>query len=226
MRILYVEDNQANLFLVQRVARMGGHHVIAYDNGEQALANFNTDKPDLILMDVQLSGSLSGLDVVRRIRSQGHKMPVVAVTAYAMVGDRERCMEAGCDAYLSKPLPVTELVEIIRRYSGTALASAPTPATAVTETPAPPTATATDGAATSTPSAPPAASMTPPAPPTATAAKTEATVETKEIAPSAPSKPESASSGDQDMTEPTTPVDKTAAPESGEKKMGAAAAST
>src|SRR5688500_16582691 len=116
MRILYVEDNQANLFLVQRVARMGGHEVITYSTGESALANFEADKPNLILMDIQLSGELTGLDVVKRLRASGHLTPVVAVTAYAMVGDREKCMEAGCDAYLSKPLPVTELVEIIRRY--------------------------------------------------------------------------------------------------------------
>lgn len=116
MRILYVEDNEANLSLVQRVARMGNHEVIAYTSGEDALKNFIKDKPDLVLMDVQLSGALSGLDVVRKLRQQGQKVPIVAVTAYAMVGDKERTIEAGCDAYLSKPLPVGELVEMIKRY--------------------------------------------------------------------------------------------------------------
>ncbi|HEX2622161.1 MAG TPA: response regulator, partial [Phototrophicaceae bacterium] len=62
MRILYVEDNPANLFLVKRVARMGGHEVINYIDGEDALANFIKDKPDLVLMDIQLAGELSGLD--------------------------------------------------------------------------------------------------------------------------------------------------------------------
>jgi CheY-like chemotaxis protein len=116
MRILYVEDNPANLFLVQRVARMGNHEVLNYTNGESALENFERDHPDLVLMDVQLAGNMSGLDVVRKLRGSGYKTPIVAVTAYAMIGDRERCLEAGCDDYLAKPLPVPKLVEIIRRY--------------------------------------------------------------------------------------------------------------
>jgi CheY-like chemotaxis protein len=116
MRILYVEDNPANLFLVQRVARMGSHEVLNYTNGESALENFDRDNPDLVLMDVQLSGAMTGLDVTRKLRSNGHKVPIIAVTAYAMVGDRERCLEAGCDDYLSKPLPVPKLLEIITKY--------------------------------------------------------------------------------------------------------------
>ena len=64
MRILYVEDNSANLFLVQRIARMGNHEVINYSEGQFALDNFGRDKPDLILMDVQLPGKLTGLGLV------------------------------------------------------------------------------------------------------------------------------------------------------------------
>jgi two-component system cell cycle response regulator DivK len=116
MRILYVEDNPANLFLVKRVARMGGHEVINYIDGEDALANFIRDKPDLVLMDIQLAGELSGLDVVQRLRSIGHKTPIIAVTAYAMIGDRERFLTAGCDDYLAKPLPIPRLVELIEHY--------------------------------------------------------------------------------------------------------------
>lgn len=116
MRLLYVEDNPANLFLVQRIARMGNHEVVHYSDGQSALENFEHDKPDLVLMDVQLPGKLNGLDVVKLLRQRGHKTPIVAVTAYAMVGDRERCLEAGCDSYISKPLPVAELVELIKRF--------------------------------------------------------------------------------------------------------------
>lgn len=129
MRILYVEDNPANLFLVQRVARMGNHDVVNYAEGQPALDNFKTDKPDLVLMDIQLSGVLNGLDVVRALRAAGYKTPIIAVTAYAMAGDREKCIEAGCDGYLSKPLPVGELVELFKRYQpaqvGAAVSSAP-----------------------------------------------------------------------------------------------------
>ncbi|MFN8449204.1 MAG: response regulator [Anaerolineae bacterium] len=113
---MYVEDNQANISLLQRIARMGGHQVINYTNGEHALTNFEQDRPDLVLMDLQLEGRVSGLEVVKQLRERGFKTPIVAVTAYAMVGDRERCIDAGCDSYLSKPLPVAELVELVQNY--------------------------------------------------------------------------------------------------------------
>jgi CheY-like chemotaxis protein len=116
MRILYVEDNLANLALVQRLARIGNHDVITHADGEAALAHFHHDRPDLVLMDIQLKGALTGLEVVMKLREQGHKTPIIAVTAYAMVGDRERCLEAGCDDYLPKPLPVEQLVECFQRY--------------------------------------------------------------------------------------------------------------
>lgn len=117
MRILYVEDNPANLSLVRRIARMGNHEVISYIDGEQALAHFNTDKPDLILMDIQIAGDLNGLDVVKQLRADGHTLPIIAVTAYAMVGDKERCLEAGCDDYIAKPIPIPLLVELFKKYS-------------------------------------------------------------------------------------------------------------
>lgn len=116
MRILYVEDNPANLSLMQRIARMGGHEVISYTEGEQALERFAGDDPDLVLLDVQLAGALSGLDVVKILRERGVVTPVIAVTAYAMVGDKEKCLEAGFDGYMSKPLPVAELVELVQKY--------------------------------------------------------------------------------------------------------------
>src|SRR6185369_2341742 len=140
MRILYVEDNPANLSLVQRVARMGGHQVVTYAEGEMALANYDRDKPDLVLMDLQLSGKLTGLDVVKELRSAGHQTPIIAVTAYAMIGDRERCLEAGCTGYLAKPLPVSELVDLIKQYEAPVplaeMAAAPAVSTVVEFKPA------------------------------------------------------------------------------------------
>jgi two-component system, cell cycle response regulator DivK len=126
MRILYVEDNPANVFLVKRVAKMGNHEIINYIDGGEALRKFPELKPDLVLMDVQLSGELSGLDVVRRLRADGYTTPIIAVTAYAMVGDRERCIEAGCNDYLAKPLPIPRLVEIFEQYEATTTAPAST----------------------------------------------------------------------------------------------------
>ncbi len=92
--------------------------------GQPAIDNFERDKPDLVLMDVQLPGAITGLEAVRMLRSKGYKTPIVAVTAYAMVGDREKCLAAGCDGYLSKPMPVPELIEIIKRYEPAAQKSA------------------------------------------------------------------------------------------------------
>lgn len=116
MKIMYVEDNPANISLLQRIARMGGHQVINYTNGDHVLDSFAQDEPQLVLMDLQLEGRMTGLEIVRALRARGFTTPIIAVTAYAMVGDRERCLEAGCDAYLSKPLPVTELVELVQTY--------------------------------------------------------------------------------------------------------------
>lgn len=112
MRILYAEDNPANLMLVQRIARSGGHEIINYANGAEILKNFERDNPDLVLMDVQLEGAMTGLDVVRVLRAAGYITPIYAVTAYAMVGDKEKCLEAGCTGYMAKPLPVLQLVEL------------------------------------------------------------------------------------------------------------------
>jgi len=136
MRILYVEDNPANLSLVERVARIGKHDVVTYMNGTSALENFERDKPDIVLMDIQLPGTLTGLDVVRRLRANGHDLPIIAVTAYAMVGDRERCLAAGCDGYIAKPLPIADLVALFEKYAGQ-FTPAPPAAAARTE-PQPP----------------------------------------------------------------------------------------
>lgn len=123
MKILYVEDNMANLYLVKRIAH--GHQVINYIDGEEALTNFDSLKPDLVFMDIQLVGEMTGLDVVRALRARGDDTPIVAVTAYAMVGDREKCLEAGCTEYLAKPLPIPEVIAIINRHDP---AKAPKPA--------------------------------------------------------------------------------------------------
>lgn len=114
MRILYVEDNPTNLLLVRRVARQ--HDLISYIDGEEALSKFDQDNPDLVLMDLQLAGKLNGLEVVGELRQRGYSGPIIAVTAYAMMGDRERCLEAGCDDYIAKPLPIPRLVSLFEHY--------------------------------------------------------------------------------------------------------------
>lgn len=139
MKILYVEDNPANVFLVKRVARMGQHEIINYIDGDQAIQKFNEVNPDLVLMDIQLAGDKSGLDVVKELRKLGVKTAIIAVTAYAMVGDKERCIAAGCTDYLAKPLPIPRLVEIFKHYSD--IAEAKSAATKPVEDPIPETET-------------------------------------------------------------------------------------
>ncbi len=220
MKILYVEDNPANLSLLQRIARMGGHEVVSYTEGESALRNYEKDKPDLVLMDVQLSGGMNGLDVVRKLRERGHKTPIIAVTAYAMTGDRERCIEAGCDTYIAKPLPVAELVELVKVFeekikqggSPASAAAAPKPAAAAPESAPPdlkeqpsPTVVAAPSAvpAPATPAAPAASSpaptptVTPPAPSAPSAPVTPA---------ASPNAPVSTSPSADDKTTPASPM--------------------
>jgi CheY-like chemotaxis protein len=115
MRILYVEDNLTNVYLVKRIAV--GHEVINYIDGEEALKRFERDQPDIVLMDIQLAGRLNGLEVVQQLRERGHTIPIVAVTAYAMVGDREKCLAAGCDDYMAKPLAISQVLELIQKYA-------------------------------------------------------------------------------------------------------------
>ena len=116
MRILYVEDNPANVFLVKRVAKMGQHEIVNFIDGREAIRKYDDVKPDLVLMDIQLVGETSGLEVVKELRGRGVTTPIIAVTAYAMVGDKERCLEAGCNDYLAKPLPIPRLIEIFQQY--------------------------------------------------------------------------------------------------------------
>jgi CheY-like chemotaxis protein len=117
MRILYVEDNEINQALVERVMRARQHTVLFREDGEGALKLLADDAAiDLILLDIELAGAISGLEVIQTLRARGDTRPVVAVTAYAMTGDRERFLEAGCDQYLPKPLNITDLMAMLDDY--------------------------------------------------------------------------------------------------------------
>lgn len=128
MRILYVEDNEVNQALVERVARAKKCEVIFLEEGEEALELLASDPNiNLVLLDIELAGSFSGLDVIKSLRARQDKRPVVAVTAYAMMGDRERILNAGCDQYLPKPLVIGDLLALIEHYEHKAEAQ-PAPA--------------------------------------------------------------------------------------------------
>jgi two-component system, sensor histidine kinase and response regulator len=121
LRILLAEDNLVNQRLAVRMLEKRGHSIAIAANGREALEALEKDSFDLVLMDVQMP-EMDGLEAVAGIRRKemttgGHQM-VVALTAHAMKGDQERCLSAGMDGYLTKPIRPQELDEILNRYGG------------------------------------------------------------------------------------------------------------
>jgi signal transduction histidine kinase len=114
LRILLAEDGRANQALVRHVMGKRGHEVVMANDGHEAIELASTEKFDLILMDVQMP-RLDGLQATAAIRALPGlpRIPIIALTAHAMPGDRERCFEAGMDAYLAKPLDLKTLVETV-----------------------------------------------------------------------------------------------------------------
>jgi len=113
-KILIVEDNPQNMRLIKMVLRDKGYTLLEATDGEEALDVALREPPDLIIMDIQLP-KLSGLEVTKKLRetSAFSHVPIIALTAYAMKGDKERFINAGCDAYLPKPLDTCELPGVI-----------------------------------------------------------------------------------------------------------------
>lgn len=115
-KILVVEDNPANRKLVQDQLRRAGYEVHTVDNADDGLALALAEPFALVIMDVQLPGT-DGLTATRLLRKNPttRGVPVVAVTAHAMRGDLERILEAGCDAYVAKPIAYQELLDVVVR---------------------------------------------------------------------------------------------------------------
>jgi len=122
LRVLLVDDNIVNQRLVARLLEKRGHTVHAAGNGREALERVERERFDLAIMDVQMP-EVDGLTATRIIRGReeidGGHLPIVAMTAHAMAGDRERCLEAGMDGYLSKPIDPVLMIEEIRRVLST-----------------------------------------------------------------------------------------------------------
>jgi CheY-like chemotaxis protein len=113
-RILVIEDNPANLELMRYLLESFGHTVLTAADGEMGVEMVRKERPDLVLCDVQLP-KLDGIGVARAVRGdpQLHDVPLIAVTAFAMVGDRDKMLQAGFDGYLPKPItPETFLNDI------------------------------------------------------------------------------------------------------------------
>ncbi len=112
--ILVVEDNEKNRVLFRDILQTRGYKTLEAETGEQAIVLLQKERPDLILMDIQLPGK-DGITVTKEIKANEatRDIPVFALTSYAMKGDRERMMEAGFDAYMSKPIKVGEFLKTV-----------------------------------------------------------------------------------------------------------------
>jgi two-component system, cell cycle response regulator DivK len=118
-RILYIEDNPQNMRLIRKILVHAGYEMIEAENGIGGLQTAAAEHPDLILLDVNLP-DIDGLEVAGRLKNTPSlaSIPIIAVTANAMVGDRERTIDAGCDGYLPKPVGRRDLLQIISQYLG------------------------------------------------------------------------------------------------------------
>lgn len=120
-RILIVEDNELNRDMLGRRLRRRGFDVVYAVDGASAIAGAQSECPDLILMDIGL-GQDNGLDVTRQIRAQafGQDIPIIALTAHAMVADRDNCLAAGCNDFETKPVEFDRLLRKIGKQLNSA----------------------------------------------------------------------------------------------------------
>ena len=116
-KVLAIEDNVSNMILISRVVEAEGYELLRAEDGNQALRMLKEEFPDLILLDINIPG-IHGLDLARQLKADDRlaKIPLVATTANVLLGDRERCLEAGCDDYLPKPLDIRELRKVMHAY--------------------------------------------------------------------------------------------------------------
>jgi two-component system, cell cycle response regulator DivK len=115
--ILVVEDQEDNRQILRDLLSSGGYDMIEAENGEDAVTSAAANRPDLILMDIQLP-ILDGYEATRRIKSdpQLKSIPIIVVTSYALSGDEEKARRAGCDDYVAKPYSPRQLLAKIRSY--------------------------------------------------------------------------------------------------------------
>lgn len=118
-RILYVEDNEDNVYMLRRRLAKHGYEMIVAGDGAQGVAAAQREKPDLILMDLSLP-VLSGWDAARQLKDspETSAIPIIALSAHALDGQREKALAAGCDDFETKPVDLARLLEKMARFKG------------------------------------------------------------------------------------------------------------
>ena len=116
-KILVIDDSKTELHFMNDLLGKRGYAVRTAENGDEAMKRLGEERPDLILMDIQLP-DLDGLEVTRRIRASeaDGKIPIVAVTSFAMAGDRQKALAAGCNGYIEKPINPESFLSEIHKY--------------------------------------------------------------------------------------------------------------
>jgi len=116
-KILIVEDNEKNMYLISFILKKNSYEVIEATNGEEGVELAIKERPDLILMDIQLPG-IDGLEAIKRIRASkaDGEIPIIALTSYAMTGDKEKALAAGFTGYIEKPIVPETFIAEIEKY--------------------------------------------------------------------------------------------------------------
>ena len=114
-KVLVVEDHKNIRLLMEKLLTRFGFDVTLAEDGQQAVEKVLQESFDIVLMDIRMP-VLNGFEATERLRDKGVTTPIIAVTAHAMKGDRERCLEAGCDDYISKPFDQEELRRTLSKY--------------------------------------------------------------------------------------------------------------
>lgn len=115
--VLHIEDNPSNRKVVRYIFRQTDYRLLEAENGEDGLSLMATERPDLVLLDMQLPG-MSGYEVAARVKADGRfrEIPIIALTSYALSGDDQKALQAGCDDYIAKPYTPDVLLDCMRRH--------------------------------------------------------------------------------------------------------------
>ncbi|MCB0194551.1 MAG: response regulator [Anaerolineae bacterium] len=115
--VMLAENNEANISTISNYLQIKGYQVVVVRNGVEVIEQAQQTKPAIILMDIQMPG-MDGLSAMRHLRALDNfsDVPIIAITALAMPGDREKCIEAGANDYLSKPASLKKIIQLIEKY--------------------------------------------------------------------------------------------------------------